>query len=132
MRKNTLEIMRDSVSERLYRLSKVVKVLVKRGKLDEAKKLVLSQMVKYPDSAEPHNLLGIIEEYRNNHILAMKHFRDACDLDPTYAPARLNIEVFGGFDNMKNPVYNEDDIEVKPQKLYKMIYNKKGIGRFIK
>lgn len=85
--------MRDSVSERLYRLSKIVKVLVKRGKLDEAKKLVLSQMVKYPDSAETHNLLGIIEEYKNNHILAMKHFRAACDLDPTYAPALSLIHI---------------------------------------
>ena len=44
-----------------------------------------------PDAAEPHNLLGIILSLKGEHLKAMKHFRAAIDLNPTYEPARKNL-----------------------------------------
>ena len=51
----------------------------------------------YPHAPEPHNLMGILLEKQSNHLLAMKHFRAALDLDPTYEPAKANIAAFANF-----------------------------------
>ena len=55
-------------------------------------------MLQNPHSAIPHNLMGILMEKENNHVLAMKHFRAAYALDPTYIPARYNMEQYGKHD----------------------------------
>ena len=49
-------------------------------------------MAENPHCAIPHNLMGILLEKEANHVLAMKHFRAAYALDPTYIPARYNME----------------------------------------
>ena len=54
-------------------------------------------MSEAPHAPEPHNLMGIILENENDHIGAMKHFRAAWALDPTYLPARFNMEQYAGF-----------------------------------
>ena len=55
-------------------------------------------MYLHPDAPEPHNLMGILMEKQNNHIGAMKHFRAALDLDPTYLPAKENMMNYARFD----------------------------------
>ena len=45
------------------------------------KKLGKTAMLRNPHSAIPHNLMGILMEKENNHVLAMKHFRAAYALD---------------------------------------------------
>lgn len=44
-----------------------------------------------PARPEAFNLLGAIQEIDGNRYDAMKHYRVALDLDPTYAPARHNL-----------------------------------------
>nr|WP_300004169.1 response regulator [Tissierella sp.] len=41
---------------------------------------------------EPHNLLGVLAEYKGEVELAQKHYRAALALDPTYTPADHNLE----------------------------------------
>ena len=55
-------------------------------------------MYLHPDFPEPHNLLGILSEHKHDHCRAMKHFRAAYALDPTYQPARDNLMDFAGFE----------------------------------
>ncbi|CAM4146757.1 hypothetical protein H9L01_01790 [Erysipelothrix inopinata] len=54
------------------------------------KKIALS-MADKPDSAIPHNLLGIVLLKHGLYNLAMNHFRAAVALDPTYTPANYNM-----------------------------------------
>ena len=55
-------------------------------------------MYLHPDAPEPHNLMGLMLEKKNDHLGAMKHFRAALDLDPTYLPARENMMDYARFD----------------------------------
>lgn len=55
-------------------------------------------MYLYPNAPEPHNLMGVLMEKQRNHICAMKHFRAALDLDPTYLPAKENMVNYSRFD----------------------------------
>lgn len=59
--------------------------------------LICTAMSRYPHAAQPHNLMGILEVTLGNHALAMNHFRAAWSLDPTYMPARRNLENLGTF-----------------------------------
>ena len=53
--------------------------------------IIRQAMYLYPESAEPHNLLGLLRKAQGDRVQAMKHFRAALDLDPTYTPARQNM-----------------------------------------
>ena len=44
-----------------------------------------------PSRPEAFNLLGVLYELTNNHEEAMKQYRVAVDLDPTYQPAWQNL-----------------------------------------
>ena len=48
--------------------------------------------LEHPDAPEPHNLLGIWFELKGNEDKAHRHYRAACALDPTFMPARKNLE----------------------------------------
>ncbi|MEG0326996.1 MAG: tetratricopeptide repeat protein [Erysipelothrix sp.] len=52
---------------------------------------ITTSMADNPDSAIPHNLLGIILVKNGHYDLAMNHFRAAVALDPTYTPANYNL-----------------------------------------
>lgn len=62
----------------------------------------------YPHSPIPHNLYGLLLEKEGNHSLAMKHIRAAWSLEPTYLPARYNLEVLGTF-TTGQVAYDESD-----------------------
>lgn len=66
-------------------------------------------MLENPHSAVPHNLMGILLEKKHNHTQAMKHFRAACDLDPTYIPAKNNLEEYGCFFSTGKCCYGNED-----------------------
>lgn len=51
-----------------------------------------------PESPEPHNLMGLLLQRQGEYVKAMKHFRAALDLDPTFAPARKNLMAHSGPD----------------------------------
>ena len=78
-------------------LGENVKEYLATGKFDDCEKAIYNAMYKYPHAAAPHNLLGIFLEKTGDHIEAMRHFRAACDLEPTYKPAEQNLIVFGTF-----------------------------------
>lgn len=59
-------------------------------------------MYLHPHAPEPHNLMGILLEKEHDHASAMKHFRAAQNLDPTYRPAMENMMDFARFDH-KHP-----------------------------
>lgn len=59
---------------------------------DKGEKFLKEAVSINVDQPEPHNLLGVIAEYRNDIEKAQKHYRAALAYDPTYTPARANLE----------------------------------------
>ena len=107
-----------------------MKKLICSGKSQEAIQIICDFMSKHPNSAIPHNLLGIIYEKKCNHILAMKHFRAAWCLDPTYLPARENMSNFSGFERIHRFFYEESDCSKSKQK-YEIKYDSRHIGHVV-
>ncbi len=73
------------------------------------KKMIYETMSKFPHSPKPHNLIGLLLEKEGNHILAMKHFRAAYSLDPTYLPAERNLNKFGAISSFAKCAFDELD-----------------------
>jgi len=62
------------------------------NELEESYEIIINTLKENPDAPEPHNLLGLWNEFNNNYDLARKHYRAAYALDPTYKPASINLE----------------------------------------
>ena len=132
----------------LQNLCSSVRQLCEVWNLKECHRLIGSAMGEYPDAAEPHNLLGIILEKEGNHVSAMKHFRAAWALDPTYLPAHQNLNTFGTFCACGSFAFDESDVVPEPLapgafvrkegrlqwevSRKKIEYDKNGIGRVIR
>ena len=96
--------------KQMQALTARVRALVKENHMCEAETAAAKAMADAPHEAQPHNLMGIIMERENDHIQAMKHFRAAWALDPTFVPARINMERYGSFSfTMPRPAYDEAD-----------------------
>lgn len=91
IRNRKMEKERD---QELDRFCKEIEEHVQKGKLGECEQLIPQYMQKYPDSAIPHNLLGIVLEKQGKHVEAMKHFRAAAALDAEFLPASYNMEQY--------------------------------------
>ena len=113
-----------------------IRALVAQRHFSEAEDEAAQAMAAAPHDAQPHNLMGIIAESRNDHVKAMKHFRAAWALDPTYRPARINMERYGSFSGqMTRPVYDETECAPCPAEsrpAYRIEYDKHGIGHVVK
>lgn len=113
-----------------------IRALVAQRHFSEAEAEAAQAMAAAPHDAQPHNLMGIIAESRNDHVQAMKHFRAAWALDPTYRPARINMERYGSFSGqMPRPVYDETECAPDPAEsrpAYRIEYDKRGIGHVIR
>ena len=118
----------------LITLCNTVRELICMRKLHKSEELIRQAMAKYPHAPEPHNLMGIQLENKDDHLLAMKHFRAAWALDPTYLPARYNLEQYSDmFYRKRKDAYVEDDCPHEQDKnLYKTEYDEKGIGHIVK
>ena len=88
-----------------------VKKYVEEKDWDSCMELIPRYMERYPNSAVPHNLLGIVLESQGHHPDAMRHFRAAWSLDPTFMPASQNIDAYSLYDSEKDvkPAYTADD-----------------------
>ena len=86
-----------------------VKHLVGEGDLSTCEEIIADAMHRYPHAPQPHNLMGVLFEIRNDHDSAGKHFRAAWSLDPTYIPARYNLDNFASFDNQRKYAFDEND-----------------------
>lgn len=106
-----------------------VRDLIHIGQYETCYELIIEAIRKYPHAPEPHNLMGMLLESQENHLLAMKHFRVAWDLDPTYLPARHNLEFYGTFFSKGRGAYDESDCPVLEEKnLYVVKYDENNIG----
>ena len=93
----------------LHSLCVSVRNLVENRHYSECRELITTAMGKYPHAPQPHNLLGLLLEKQNDHPTAMKHFRAAWALDPTYLPVRQNLECYGTFFSRGRCAYDETD-----------------------
>lgn len=120
----------------MHPLTAHIRALVAQRHFSEAEDEAAHAMAAAPHDAQPHNLMGIIAESRNDHVQAMKHFRAAWALDPTYRPARINMERYGSFSGqMPRPVYDETECapsSAENRPAYRIEYDKHGIGHVIK
>ena len=94
-------------------LSEKIKYLLESGQYQKCATEISLAMYENPDDASPHNLYGILLESVGKHTAAMKHFRAACALDPTYAPAKLNLQLYGSLDHGQTPVFGTHECETK-------------------
>ncbi|MCI6858013.1 MAG: hypothetical protein MR867_01780 [Eubacterium sp.] len=95
-------------------------------------KEICEAMARCPHSPVPHNLMGILLEKEQDHILAMKHFRAAYSLDPTYIPARFNMEQYGEVFSTGKCAFKEEDCPVKEDDPFKIIYDEHHVGHIVR
>ncbi len=118
--------------QELTELCRTVRKLIEQSKYQESEMLIQSAMGSHPHAPEPHNLIGILLEKKGDHLSAMKHFRAAWVLDPTYLPARHNLEHYGTFFSKGKCAYDETDcLSEKKENLYKIEYDRRGIGHVV-
>ena len=94
--------------------------------------MICQAMGEFPNAPEPHNLLGIVMEKEGDHAGAMKHFRAAYALDPTYLPARQNLDHYGTFYSRGGCAYDESDCPQEAPSPYEIQYDEKGIGHAVR
>ena len=65
-------------------------------------------------------------------VLAMKHFRAAYALDPTYIPARYNMEQYGNMCPSGRCAYTEEDCPVQNDSQFKVVYDEHHVGHLVR
>lgn len=108
---NTKELMEE---RELRTLCSDIKQCCYKHEFIKGEQMAALAMEKYPDAAQPHNLYGAILEMTGQHVSAMKHFRAALALDPTYEPANYNLEQYGTMTlEEKHCAFDEEDMGEK-------------------
>lgn len=115
----------------LMKLCSFVKDKVMNEKYDDCVKPITDAMINYPHAPEPHNLLGIILEKKGDHQNAMKHFRAAIAMEPTYHPANHNLLVYGTFFSDGYIAFDERDLPEEKENNVEIVYNEYGVGRVV-
>lgn len=110
-------------------LCQSVREFVSAGTADTCLELICSAMERYPHAPQPHNLMGIVLEKMGDHASAMKHFRAAWALDPTYLPADHNLQTYGTFYAGGRCAFDESDLPKKAARELKFELIGHGAGR---
>lgn len=93
------ELIPDSERIVLGKLNDEIKRLYLEEKYELCEKMIVEAIGEYPHAPHPHNLYGIIlEKYGDKHA-AMSHYRAAIALEPSYKPARCNLNRYGDMSN---------------------------------
>ncbi|MCI7290192.1 hypothetical protein ACQRBH_05500 [Bariatricus sp. SGI.161] len=108
------------------------KMLIVQHEYKKCEKKLGEAMLQNPHSAIPHNLMGILMEKERNHVLAMKHFRAAYALDPTYIPARYNMEQYGTMYPSGKCAYTEEDCPVQNDPQFQIVYDEHHVGHLVR
>lgn len=103
-------------SNELDQLCASVRAFVIEGAYESCIKQICEAMKRHPHAPQPHNLLGIVLEKLGDHSTAMKHFRAAWALDPTYLPANHNLSTYGTFFSDGRCAFDESDVPEIPQR----------------
>lgn len=109
------EMKRNNEQEELLQICEQARHLILSARYDPCYQMVCLAMQNFPDSPQPHNLLGILMEKRGQHATAMRHFRAAYALDPAYLPAKQNLENFGTLSFVGQCAFDEADCPKKAQ-----------------
>ena len=80
------------------------KICILKKDYEKAITNLIKSIAENMDSAEPHNLLGVLAESKNDILLAIKHYKAALDLEPTYKPAQKNLERISQLRYSKNGI----------------------------
>ena len=113
-------------------LCSMVRESVRLGNFEDCLREIRNAMAEYPDAPQPHNLLGIILEKQGNHPSAMRHFRAAWALDPTYMPAEENLKTYATFYSRGRSAFDESDCEDMKNESCSVSYDATGIGHVIR
>lgn len=117
----------------LKNMGKSMRKLIDIGEFEKCEEVIRSMIGEFPHAPQPHNIYGILYEKEGKHVDAMKHFRAAWALDPTYLPARLNLETYGTFCLRREPAYDESDCpEFEQKQTCKIEYDERGIGYVVR
>lgn len=108
-----------------------VRELASEKKYEGCIDAICQAMESYPHAPEPHNLLGIILEKTGDHLSAMKHFRAAWALDPTYLPAIQNLNTYGTFFSGGGCAFDESDLRSPAESNIEIVYDERGVGRVV-
>lgn len=118
----------------LTTLCQSAKRLITAGKYQEGRLLIGEMLQRDPEAPEPHNLLGLLWEREGDERAAMRHFRAAWALAPTYLPARYNMERLGSFfhEQGAKPAYTLQDCP-KDQcaNAGHLEYDERGVGHVV-
>lgn len=127
------QITKLEVQQELNGLCINIRQFIEHKEYEKSQSLIKKFMGKYPHAPEPHNLLGLLLEAQGEHLTAMKHFRAAYALNPTYLPAQQNLDYFGTFFSSGKWAYDEMDCpkEKKPNQ-YKIDYDVHGIRHVVR
>lgn len=117
-----------SNSSDLDRLCDMVRASVINGNLEACLPPICHAMEENPHAPQPHNLLGIVLEKTGDHMTAMKHFRAAWALDPSYLPANHNLNLYGTFYSHGSCAFDESDVPPAPESGLEIVYDERGIG----
>lgn len=123
----SLNIVSDNNNE-LKILCGTIRTLLKHNEFEECETLICDAMGKNPNAPEPHNLLGVLLERKGNHECAMRHFRAAWDLEPTYLPARRNLENYSSFFIKRKYAIDESDCKEEETQESELQFDENGIG----
>lgn len=61
----------------------------------------------------------------------MKHFRAAWALDPSYLPAKHNLNTYGTFFSTGHCAFDERDVPSTAPSNTEIQYDERGVGRFV-
>lgn len=98
----------------LCALCSLIRDLASEENYDLCIKELSVAMQNHPHAPQPHNLMGVVLEKSGDHLSAMKHFRAAWALDPTYLPARHNLNTYGTFFSFGKCAFDESDVPTEP------------------
>lgn len=124
--------MKKAVTSPLDALCTEVREAVSQGNYSSCMEHIRNSMAKYPDAPQPHNLMGIVLEKQGNHPGAMRHFRAAWALDPTYKPAEANLESYATFYTSGKCAFDESDCGLGNHSRYAVDYDVDGVGHIIR
>ena len=124
--------MKNTQSGTLESLCSQVRESVRLGDFEDCITAIRNAMAEYPDAPQPHNLLGIVLEKQGNHPSAMRHFRAAWALDPTYIPAEENLKTYATFFSRGRSAYDESDCRSHGAEACSITYDAAGIGHIIR
>lgn len=108
-----------------------VRSLVEQKQYDACAPLICQAMEQYPHAPQPHNLLGIVLEKTGDHFTAMRHFRAAWALDPSYLPANHNLNTYGTFFSGGACAFDESDVPLPTPSGVETVYNERGVGHVV-